>query len=340
MQQSATSHNQKILSNPDSGNVFQSVEFAHMKESQGWTAKYESLNGLSITILEKNVIGLGKLWYTPKGPGVESTREIETLLPELKSLASNNGVFAVKIEPELLRTDENLAALLNLDLKKVRPIQPNFSTVLIDLSTDLETVLSNLNQKGRHAIRRAERDGVIVERVSASDENCKIMYELLAETASGSFGIRSYDYYKDFWQSFKRANMGQMFFAYVEGKIVAGAFALVFGNKSTYKDGASTRQRTVYGASHLLQWEVIKWAHENGSKLHDLCGAPPSDQIKNPDHPHYGIGQFKTSFNKTVTDYVGAYDFVIKPLSYKVWTKIGERLALRLHHTRHHESYY
>src|SRR5690606_2936264 len=130
----------------------------------------------------------------------------------------------------------------------------------------------------------------------ASDDNCRVMYDLLAETAAGSFGIRKYRYYKEFWQSFEKSGMGQLFFAYVEGKVVAGAYALVFGTKSTYKDGASTRQRTVYGASHLLQWEVIKWAKETGSLVHDLCGAPPSDQIQNPDHPHYGIGRFKTSF--------------------------------------------
>ncbi|HSX00030.1 MAG TPA: peptidoglycan bridge formation glycyltransferase FemA/FemB family protein, partial [Patescibacteria group bacterium] len=74
--------------------------------------------------------------------------------------------------------------------------------------------------------------------------------------------------------------------------------------------------------------------------IHDFCGAPPSDQIKNPDHPHYGIGRFKTSFNKEVTDYVGAYEMPVKSLQYKVWQRIGERLALRLYNQRHHESYY
>src|SRR5690606_14205241 len=103
----------------------------------------------------------------------------------------------------------------------------------------------------------------------------------------------SYEYHKEFWRSFEEAGIGQMFFAYYEGRIVAAAYALVFGKKSTYKDGASVREKTAYGASHLLQWEVIKWAKSRGSTWHDLCGSPPSDQIKNPDHPHYGIGRFK-----------------------------------------------
>lgn len=329
-----------VLANPDGGNVFQSAEFAGIKKHQGWRAVYAVTRDVHLTILEKPVPGLGKLWYVPKGPGVASVAGLERLLPELRELAGKNGVFAVKLEPELEKTDETLVSLLKLGLQKVRPIQPNFSTILIDLSPTLSEIMASLNQKGRHAIRRAERDGVTVEQVPSSDENCRQMYGLLAETAAGSFGIRAYEYYRQFWQEFERAGIGQLFFARYEGQVVAGAYTLIFGTKSTYKDGASTRRRTAYGASHLLQWHVARWAKQHGSQAHDLCGAPPSDQINNPEHPHYGIGRFKTSFNKNVTDYIGAYDMVIRPKRYKLWITLVEKILLRWYHKRHKESYY
>lgn len=332
--------NSQILQNPDGGNVFQSVEFAKIKQSQGWTPRYENVDDIAVTVLEKSVFSLGKLWYIPKGPGVAVSAKLDEILPELKNIAQKAGAFMVKIEPEIAKTDETLADLQKMNLNKVRPIQPNFATVLIDLTPEIDEIMKNLNQKGRHAIRRAERDGVTIERVDTTDNNCRQMYDLLAETAAGAFGIRSYNYYRYFWQKFASLNMGQLFFAYADGKVVAGAFALIFGTKSTYKDGASTRQRTTYGASHLLQWEVIKWAKESGSLIHDLCGAPPAAEINNSNHPHYGIGRFKTSFNKTITEYVGAYDLVVEPLPYKIWQKVGERAALRLHHRLHHESFY
>ncbi len=332
--------NDRILANPDGGNVFQGSEFAEQKRLGGWEPRFVEAENLAITVLEKSIVGLGKLWYIPKGPGVTSVRQLDSLLPPLRKFAEENGVFAVKIEPELIKKDETLADLMKLGLIKVRPIQPNSSTVLLDLSPDLDTIMSNLNQKGRHAIRRAERDGVTVKRVDSSDENCRIMYDLLAETAAESFRIRSFDYYKTFWQRYAQANLGQLFFAYVDKQIVAGAYAITFGKKGTYKDGASVRERTVYGASHLLQWHVIKWVKEKGVTSHDLCGAPPSDQINNPDHPHYGIGRFKTSFNKEVTDYVGAYDIVVRPFAYKVWRMLGERIVTRLHYYFKHENYY
>jgi len=332
--------NSHILSNPDAGNVFQGFEFSQQKQMGGWTPRFIIADKLAITVLEKTVFGLGKLWYMPKGPGVASVRDLGDLLPALRTFAQENGVFAVKIEPELIKTDETLASLIKLRLVRVSPIQPNFSTILLDISAGSDTVMASLNQKGRHAIKRAERDGVTVKQVDSNDENCKKMYSLLADTAAGSFRIRSYDYYKEFWQRYAKVGLGQLFFAYVDGKIVAGAFAIAYGEKGTYKDGASVRERTVYGASHLLQWHVIKWMKSKGVKTHDLCGAPPSDQIKDPNHPHYGIGRFKTSFNKEVTDYIGAYDVVIKPTQYKIWTKIGERLATRLYNYLHHENYY
>lgn len=332
--------NAHILANPDGGNVFQGYELAEQKKLGGWTPRFIVCDDLAVTVLEKYVFGLGKLWYAPKGPGVSSVRELDSILPELKSFARHHDVFALKIEPELKKQDETLADLMKLGLVRVQPIQPNFSTVLLDISDGLDAVIARLNQKGRHAIHRAERDGVTIKCVASTDENCRIMYNLLAETATGSFNIRSYNYYKTFWQRYETAGLGQLFFAYFEGQVVASAYAIVFGEKSTYKDGASIRKRTAYGASHLLQWHVIEWAKERGAKIHDFCGAPPSDQINNPDHPHYGIGRFKTSFNKEVTDYVGAYDIVVKPTAYNLWARFGERLVRRVYGALHHENYY
>lgn len=330
----------QIISNPDAGNIFQSAEFAAQKQLQGWTPRALTIDKLSILVLEKSVPLLGKLWYLPKGPGVTTSQDLISILPAIKDQAARCGVFVVKVEPEIELPEVNLTDLTKAGLVPARAIQPNASTVRLDISQTLDETLASLNQKGRHAIRRAERDGVTVQQVATTDENCQIMYKLLADTAEGSFSIRSYDYYRNFWQSFDQAGQGQLFFAYYDGQIVASAYALIFGNKSTYKDGASIREKVVYGASHYLQWEVIKWAKSQGSLVHDLCGTPPSDKISDKSHPHYGIGRFKTSFSKQVTDYIGVYDLPVKNMAYKIWNKIGERVTLRLHRQRHHENWY
>lgn len=336
-----SSWNERILANPDGGNVLQSFEMAAQKALSGWTPRYIISDNLAFVALERSVIGLGKLWYVIKGPGAINIDQLSALVPELKAFAATNGVFLVKIEPEITKTESITSELARLGLLKARNIQPNASTIFLDLSGSLDEILASLNQKGRHALRRAERDGAVIRQVPATDENCQIMYDLYKVTAEGQFATRPYSYYKHFWQSFEAADMGQLFFAYVDGDtLAAAAYALIFGTKSTYKDGASLRERPVYGVSHLLQWRMIEWAKSRGAIVHDLCGAPPSDQIKNPDHPFYGFGRFKTSFSKNVVDFIGVYDIVVRPTSYKIWSHIGERVALRLHWKRQHENYY
>ena len=321
-----------IIYNPDGGNVFQARTLAETKRANGWTPRYMFIDDTAVTILEKPVLLHGKFWYAPKGPGVTDITALLPLLPELKEFAAESGVFAVKIEPEILEQDETKAQLVKAGLIRTRAVQPNVSTVIIDLSPTLDEIMAAFNQKGRHAIHRAERDGVTATPVELTDENMKIMFDLLTETAAGRFesSLRSYEYYKGFWQNFAQDGHGALFFAYLDGKVVAAAYSMYLGKKGLYKDGASVREKTAYGASHRLQWEIIKWMKERGVESYDLCGAPHSQEVNNPDSPFYGIGRFKTSFNKHITDYIGAYDLIVNPTKYKLWQKIGQRLAISL----------
>lgn len=330
--------NNLIVNNPDGGNVFSSYEFAMQKLTGGYKVKFIIINDIAVTVLEKNALFLGKLWYLPKGPGVNSADELINIINSLKEFAKTQAVFAIRIESELLKNEQ--PKLEGGGFIKSRPIIPNPSTITLDISDDEKKILENLPQKGRYAINRAKRDGVTIELVKSNDENCKIMYKLLSETAEGQFGIRSYEYYKSFWQRFESAGYGQLFFAKYDNNVVAGAYAMVYGKKSTYKDGASIRKRVVYGASHLLQWEVIKWAKSKGANLHDLCGSPPSEDINNVNHKHYGIGLFKTAFSKHIVDYIGCYDLPINKNRYNIWINLGEKIAIRLHYYKHHDSYF
>ncbi len=327
-----------IINNPDGGNVFSSFVYTQIKKLGEYKALFVIIDGLAITILEKKTPPLGKFWYLPKGPNVATQKQLFDALKALEPFAREHGAFVVRIESELPRDLQ--PTLSRHGLKKAAPIIPNPSTITLDISPKLDELLMNLPQKGRHAIRRAERDGVTVLKVEPSEKNTKIMYKLLSETAKGQFGIRSYSYYKTYWQRFSEAGIGQLFFAYYEGKVVAGAYAMVYGQKSTYKDGASIRKRTTYGSSHLLQWHVIEWAKSQGAMIHDFCGSPPSDEIDNPEHPHHGIGLFKSSFSKHVADYIGCYDLVISPVKHKAWVKLGERVYRHYYYKRTNDYYY
>lgn len=331
------SWNELIDNNPNGGNILQGKEFVELKKSAGWRVRYILSDYCAFTVIEKTIPLLGKVWYSPKGPGISTKEELVALLPELKSFAKKQGVFTIKIEPELDYTTD----LSDLALLPTAPVQYNYSTVYIDLRPTLDEIMKNLNQKGRHAIRRAERDGVTVQAVPVNDETCEIMYNLFFDTARGAgFAIRPPEYYRTFYHTYAEQHRGQLFFAYFEGKVVAGAYAMVQGTNSMYKDGASVRERTAYGASHLLQWHVIQWAKQHGSLNHDLAGVPPIKAIKDSSHPFSGLARFKTSFNKEVTQYVGAYEVPVHPLKAKLWQRYIEKLVRKLYFKRHRQSYY
>ena len=329
-----------LVQNPDGGNVFQMHELGETKRRGGWRPLYVRTDSLSMLILQKTVPLLGAFWYIPKGPGVASYDELP--LEELRQFARNHGVFAITIEPELADSPENHGILKGAKLIKTRAIQPNASTVIIDLDKPLDQILADLPQKGRNALRRAEREGVTVERVELTDKTARQMYELLTETAQGRFeaSVRNYKYYREFWQRYVDSGRGALFFATYQGRLVAGAFVLTLGQKGLYKDGASVRDKVVYGASHLVQWRIIEWMHEQGITSYDLCGSPPTSRIDDKSHFQYGTGVFKRSFNKTTTDYVGAYDIVVNPTKYKIWKKFAERAVRSLYYRRHKQDWY
>lgn len=321
-----------LITNPDGGNVFQATEMAETKRQNNWTPRYLWCGDIAVTVLEKRVPLLGAFWYLPKGPGVQSAGKLIKLIEPLQAFARAQKVFAIRIEPEVIETDEAKTSLEAAGLIPVGPIQPNHSTVVVDLSPSVDEIMANFNQKGRNALRRAEREGAKAYAAPFNDANAHIMYDLLTSTAAGRFesSLRSFGYYVTFWKRYIDSGHGSLFLVEYNNQIVASAFCMYLGKKGLYKDGASIPQKTVYGASHLLQWEVMKWMKERGVQSYDLCGSPHSSEVSNPENHFYGIGRFKTSFNKHVTDYVGCYDIIIRPKPYRYWQRIGERITISL----------
>jgi lipid II:glycine glycyltransferase (peptidoglycan interpeptide bridge formation enzyme) len=158
--------------------------------------------------------------------------------------------------------------------------------------------------------------------------------------AKGSMPLRSYEYYAQFWDEFCNRGQGRFFFAYEDGKPSVGAFVINYGAKATYKDGGSTQNRKQYGDSHLVQWAAIRRMQELGCTEYDFCGTPPAAQIKDKAHNLYGMGMFKTSFTKTVTDFVGCHDYVLAPVRHALWVKGAERIFRRLETARTGQQFY
>jgi serine/alanine adding enzyme len=337
-----------VTANPNGGNLLQSEAFAQVKQHFGWkplhlvyeTADYTSYN----LVLEKSFPVLGKLWYLIKGPDVAAVEDIPGIAAANAEFVKRArlGVFAIKIEPDIILSEDAKRVIEGAGLVKTHNLQPNDSTALLDIAPDENQLLRNLHSRGRNAVRRAIREGVEVHNAEATEENFRAMYALMTTTveAKSQVRVREYEYYRKFWTNFIERGQGRLLFVYENGVPSVGAFVINYGRKGTYKDGGSLQKRSQYGDSHLVQWTAINQVKELGCTEYDFCGTPPSDRLKDTSNPFHGLGLFKTSFSKTVTDFVGCYDQVISPLKYKAWLAAGERVARQLYTRRTGQQFY
>ncbi|MBP1327540.1 putative GNAT family acetyltransferase [Leucobacter exalbidus] len=345
-----------IASNPGGGEVWMGESYLALKRDEGRYIDHRVIVErpgkcpIAVGVLAKRVPLLGEWWHLPAGPAGDDLETVLAVTSAVASHARKRGAFLVKIEPRLaVAAHPGIADAIRSRgfIDTVRVI-PNPSTVLVSVATEAAPgseaaqaeLLASLGKKARNSINRAKRDGIVVTRADATDADCAALYALLEETAEGRFVLRSEQYYREFWQRFQRRGDGQVFLAHRDGELVAGAFAMGLGAKTTYKDGASVRAKSGYGASHALQWEVLCWANERGASVHDLCGAPPADRADDKTHPLHGVGQFKRSFSPEITDYPGAFDLPLNPRAYALWTKLGDRVMRRLSLARWKDPYY
>ncbi|SIM04302.1 acetyltransferase (GNAT) family protein [Kocuria sp. AG109] len=356
------SWDEHVTENPNGGNLLQSASFAAVKARHGWkpvhlvyegTTERPGADGGAVEqtvasynlVLEKRVPLLGRLWYMIKGPDVADVRDIPAILDANREFVRREGldVFAIKIEPDILDSPERAAFLHRAGLVKQFNIQPNDSTAVLDTDKDEEAVLKSLHSRGRNAVRRAIREGAEVEQVELTEENMKAMYALMDTVGQGhaNVNLRSYEYYRQFWTTFAAAGQGRLYFTYEDGQPSVGAYVIRYGRKGTYKDGGSKPRRKQYGDSHLVQWRALTdLMKDYGIEQYDFCGTPPKDQLKNKEHHYYGLGLFKTSFTKSVIDYVGVWDQVLRPVQYRLWVRIVEKVMRQIWWRRTQQPFY
>ena len=337
-----------VTANPNGGNMLQSAAYASVKNGSGWQVRFlvlEAPGSASYNlVLEKNFPILGRLWYLIKGPDLATPEDLKPALEACAAFARSRklNVFTIKIEPDLVDAPGTQAILARSGLVKAPNIQSNDSTALLDISSPTEQVFKAISSRARNAIRRAEREGCEVVQKEQGPETYRALYELMADTvnAKGSMPLRSYEYYEQFWDEFCNRGQGSFFFAYEDGKPSVGAFVINYGAKATYKDGGSLQNRKQYGDSHLVQWAAIRRMQELGCTEYDFCGTPPSARIKDKTHNLFGMGMFKTSFTKTVTDFVGCHDYILSPLKHRLWVAGAEKVFRRIQTARTGQQFY
>lgn len=187
-------------------------------------------------------------------------------------------------------------------------------TRVLDLTLPEEDILKQMHEKGRYNIRLAEKRGVIVESAESTKENLDIWMKILSETTSrDGFSGNPRQYYEAFLSELQKGNMGGLYFARLENRVIAAAIFVFTPSQAIYYYGASSslKEDKKHMAPYLLQWHAILEAKKRQIPLYDfLWVADPDD----PSDPLRGVTEFKEKFGGTR---VNLPQKILFPLSWK-----------------------
>lgn len=192
-------------------------------------------------------------------------------------------------------------------------------TFLIDLRRPEEELWRALGKTAcRKTIRKAEKNGVEVKEDSTQNAP-QVMYNLHLKWAK-RLGIPSnpLSFFKGIWECLAKRKHAIFFFAYYQGKPIAGSIVLAYKKTIYAYSTASMEEALKLNPSKLLKWHVIRWGKEHGYDFFDLLFAPSGHDQKNP---LWGIYFFKKNFGGIE---IPVYYYVKKysPVKLRLWYQI------------------
>ncbi len=276
----------------------------------------------AVALLVPHTTRLGKSFIlAPRGPIIdpkldEDEREAvwHALFETIEKNRTADTIF-LKVEP-------NVAPPGDVGLVEGTGMHPE-QTLLLNLQKTEEELLSSMHHKTRYNIRLSERHGVTVG-FGTSNEDVTEFIALMRETAKRQkIGVWPDQYYRTMVSSL--GDSITIALARLHTKPIAAAILIRFGSTMTYLHGASAGAFHEHMAPHLLQWESICRAKEQGCSVYDFYGIAPEHE---EEHKWSGITRFKMGFGGQVHKYAGAFNLVYQRGWYLAY-RIAKRAAGR-----------
>ncbi len=146
------------------------------------------------------------------------------------------------------------------------------STVCMDISSK-NSIWNNLTSKNRNMIRKAVKSGIKIYNGNYPEIYTKFR-EIYNATMDKDNAEQYYYFNKEFYQSILEdlSKNAQVFFAELEGKIIAVSIILFANKKANYHLSGSIKEYQHLAPTNLLLYKVALWGNENGYKTFHLGG--------------------------------------------------------------------
>ncbi|MFH1909682.1 MAG: peptidoglycan bridge formation glycyltransferase FemA/FemB family protein [bacterium] len=269
-------------------------------------------------------------------------------IEELKKVTSEQSSIFARLELIDEFSDNAHKLLRTLGFQKAfEELQPKWRHV-IDLTPTRGEILAQMKQKGRYNIKLSERKGVKIDQYALSEidkKRLKFFYTLYLETVKRE-GItgRSYEYFEKLVDSFKETDYFSFYIASFKNEPLSGALVSFYDKNSLYLYGGSSRQHSEVMAPYLMHWQIMADAKERGMTSYDMLGRSPvelptSGTVGIPtgssgrsvggsvgkNHKWAGVTRFKEQFGGRAVEILGSYDYINKPVWYKLF-RIAEKM--------------
>ncbi|HLT85540.1 MAG TPA: GNAT family N-acetyltransferase [Phototrophicaceae bacterium] len=242
----------------------------------------------------------GPVWLVEPTPGREAALRRE-LVERLR-----------RVDPRLVFV--RLHALH--EAPDLRPVLQGITydrTVVVDLDRSEDEVFAAMKQQGRRAIRKAMKDEslTVTEETGLDEAAFAELYDVFVETGQREgFGPHPARRYLDMLATLG-PDHARVFVTRRDGRVLAWALVLVNDGAALYSVGASNAEARGAYAADLLHWRIMQTLLAEGVTSYDLAGAG-SDRFPGLS----GLTQFKTKFEKEITEVAPAWDLPVHPRAY------------------------
>lgn len=324
------------------------AEWGH--RSVGWYVDSE-LVGVGLVLTRRIPRLKAFLAYLPEGPVLPANppRPITEMLAALLEYLSEAGAFMAKIGPPVavrrwsapslkaaigtegvsrlrdVEADETYADGERLidDLKRsgwtqqtdtgagFGDVQPRYVFQVPLAGRSEADLLAGMNQLWRRNIKKAQKSGVTVRKGDRSD--LAKFHPLYEETAHrDGFVPRGLPYFERMWDAMRSEDPRriELYLAEHEGVAYAATTKVNVGNHSWYSYGASSNSGRDLKPSNAIQWQMIRDSVADGMRVYDMRGI--SDTLAESD-PLFGLIRFKLGTGGQAIEYVGEWDFALRP---------------------------
>ncbi len=266
-----------FLESCPNGHHVQTSLWAAIKAWQGWrvirivvTDAKRIVGGAQVLLRKARFVGT--VGYVPRGPVVsDDVPGISDLLShKLLEIVASESVQVLFVQPP----DEQTQVSLNLRSLGFRPSPIETAptaTVLINLTSDLDTILARMKKGMRNSVRQGERRGIVVR--EGTEDDIPTFHRLLTNTAQRrGFSPFAEEYFTQMWRVLNPHGYIKLFLAEFEGTAVSAQIGIAFGTTFVAKQigwSGEFRQRR---PNEAMDWATIQWAKSHGYTHYDLEG--------------------------------------------------------------------